>query len=156
YVGVRGYDRLGKKKWRQHVADVIARLMAALAPEYVILGGGNVKKLQDLPPGCRAGDNANAFLGGFRLWEDEGTARQTPMTAGSLSRTARPAWQALAVHHRQVRELHLRQLFAEDPTRGERLTIEAVGLSLDYSKNRITDETLRLLLQLAEESDLRR
>ena len=75
YVGVRGYDRLGKKKWRQHVADVIARLMAALEPEYVILGGGNVKKLEELPPGCRAGDNAKAFLGGFRLWEDEGTDR---------------------------------------------------------------------------------
>jgi predicted NBD/HSP70 family sugar kinase len=155
YVGVRGYERLGKKKWRQHVADVIARLMAALEPEYVILGGGNVKKLPELPPGCRAGNNANAFLGGFRLWEDEGTAGQTPMTAGSSLLTARPAWQALAAHHQQVRDIHLRQLFADDPTRGERLTVEAVGLSLDYSKNRITDETLRLLLQLAEESDLR-
>jgi len=70
YLGVRGYERLGKKKWRQHVADVIARLMAALEPEYVVLGGGNVKKLQELPPGCRAGDNANAFLGGFRLWQE--------------------------------------------------------------------------------------
>jgi polyphosphate glucokinase len=70
YVGVRGYDRLGKKKWRQHVADVIARLIAALEPEYVILGGGNVKKLKELPPGCRAGDNANAFVGGFRLWQE--------------------------------------------------------------------------------------
>jgi polyphosphate glucokinase len=69
YVGVRGYDRLGKKKWRQHVADVIARLIAALEPEDVVLGGGNVKQLKKLPPGCRAGDNANAFLGGFRLWQ---------------------------------------------------------------------------------------
>jgi glucose-6-phosphate isomerase len=155
YVGVRGYERLGKKKWRQHVADVIARLMAALQPEYVIVGGGNVKKLQELPPGCQAGNNAHAFLGGFRLWEDAGTAGQTPMTAGSPLRTARSAWEALATHHRQVQTLHLRQLFADDPTRGERLTVEAVGLSLDYSKNRITDDTLRLLLQLAEESDLR-
>ena len=70
YVGVRGYDRLGKKKWRQHVADVIARLIAALEPEDVVLGGGNVKKLKELPPGCRAGDNANAFVGGFRLWRE--------------------------------------------------------------------------------------
>ena len=155
YVGVRGYDRLGKKKWRQHVADVIARLMAALEPEYVILGGGNVKKLEELPPGCRVGDNAKAFLGGFRLWEEEGTTGQTKMTAESPLRTARPAWKALAAHHQQVRGLHLRQLFADDPTRGERLTVEAVGLSLDYSKNRITDETLQLLLQLAEESGLR-
>jgi polyphosphate glucokinase len=52
------------------VADVIARLIAALEPEYVILGGGNVKKLKELPPGCRAGDNANAFVGGFRLWQE--------------------------------------------------------------------------------------
>jgi polyphosphate glucokinase len=69
YVGLRGLDRLGKKKWRQYVADVVAALIAALQPDEVVLGGGNVKKLKELPPGCRAGDNANAFLGGFRLWE---------------------------------------------------------------------------------------
>jgi polyphosphate glucokinase len=72
YVGIRGLERLGKKKWRQHVADVIARLVAALEPEDVVLGGGNVLKLKELPPGCRVGDNANAFLGGFRLWEETG------------------------------------------------------------------------------------
>jgi glucose-6-phosphate isomerase len=65
------------------------------------------------------------------------------------------AWKALAAHHATIGPVHLRQLFADDPTRGERLTAEAVGLHLDYSKNRITDETLRLLLQLAEESGLR-
>jgi polyphosphate glucokinase len=70
YVGLRGLDRLGKKKWRQYVADVVAALIAALQPDDVVLGGGNVKKLKELPPGCRAGDNANAFLGGFRLWEE--------------------------------------------------------------------------------------
>jgi polyphosphate glucokinase len=72
YVGIRGLERLGKKKWRQHVADVVALLKAALQPEDVVLGGGNVKKLSELPPGCRAGDNENAFLGGFRLWEWSG------------------------------------------------------------------------------------
>ena len=61
------------------------------------------------------------------------------------------AWKALAAHHEQVRNLHLRQLFADDPTRGEHLAVEAVGLYLDYSKNRITDETVRLLIQLAQE-----
>jgi glucose-6-phosphate isomerase len=65
------------------------------------------------------------------------------------------AWQALEAHHPKVRELHLRKLFADDPRRGERLTAEAVGIYFDYSKHRITDETLRLLLQLAEESGLR-
>jgi polyphosphate glucokinase len=52
------------------VADVVAKLVAALEPNDVVLGGGNVKNLKQLPPGCRAGDNANAFLGGFRLWEE--------------------------------------------------------------------------------------
>jgi polyphosphate glucokinase len=60
YVGIRGLDRLGKKKWRQYVADVVARLIAALEPDDVVLGGGNVKKLKELPPGCRTGDNADA------------------------------------------------------------------------------------------------
>jgi polyphosphate glucokinase len=69
YVGIRGLKRLGKKKWRRAVADVVARLTAALEPDYIVLGGGNVKKLKTLPPNCRAGDNANAFVGGFRLWD---------------------------------------------------------------------------------------
>ena len=77
------------------------------------------------------------------------------MTAAIPVLTARPAWQALDTHHRRVREVHLRKLFADDPTRGERMTAEAVGLYLDYSKNRLTDDTLMLLRQLAEESGLR-
>src|SRR5689334_2370745 len=67
----------------------------------------------------------------------------------------RQAWNALEAHYKTVRELHLRELFADDPKRGERMATEAAGLYLDYSKNRITDETLKLLLQLAEESGLR-
>jgi glucose-6-phosphate isomerase len=77
------------------------------------------------------------------------------MTAGIQSLTARPAWKALETHHRKARELRLRNLFADDPKRGERMTAEAVGIFLDYSKNRITEETLKLLLQLAEECGLR-
>ena len=69
--------------------------------------------------------------------------------------TERQAWKSLAAHYQKVRELHLRKLFADDPKRGERMTAEAVGIYLDYSKNRITDETLKLLLQLANESGLR-
>ena len=68
YVGARGLARYGKKKWRKHVADVVRGLVAALEPDDVVLGGGNVRNLEKLPPGCRAGDNANAFLGGFRVW----------------------------------------------------------------------------------------
>src|SRR5512138_3159579 len=69
--------------------------------------------------------------------------------------TERPAWKGLEVHCQKARELHLRDLFAHDAERGQRLTAEAAGIYLDYSKNRITDETLKLLTQLAEESGLR-
>src|SRR5580698_1030861 len=69
YVGIRGLQRLGRKKWRKRVADVVACLVAATEAEEVVLGGGNVKKLDALPPLCREGDNDNAFAGGFRLWE---------------------------------------------------------------------------------------
>ncbi len=68
YVGLRGLKKYGKKKWRKNVADVVEKLTIALEPDEVVLGGGNVKKLKVLPPRCRAGDNFNAFLGGFRLW----------------------------------------------------------------------------------------
>ena len=83
--------------------------------------------------------------------------RVTADTAGTADKplTQRPAWKALVLHHQAISKLHLRELFAADPDRGERLTAEAAGLFLDYSKNRITDETLKLLLQLAEESGLR-
>jgi len=69
YVGERSLETKGKQKWRRYVADVVKRLVAALEPADVVIGGGNVRKLEKLPEGCRAGDNANAFLGGFRLWE---------------------------------------------------------------------------------------
>jgi polyphosphate glucokinase len=74
YVGVRGLERLGKKRWRRHVADVVKRLKDALEAEYVVLGGGNSKNIGKLPPGTRLGDNRNAFLGGARLWKK--TARR--------------------------------------------------------------------------------
>jgi polyphosphate glucokinase len=70
YLGLRGLQRLGRKKWRQEVAYCIGRLVQALQLDDVVLGGGNVKKLKTLPKGCRGGDNVNAFLGGYRLWED--------------------------------------------------------------------------------------
>src|SRR2546430_1617643 len=70
------------------------------------------------------------------------------------SLTQRKAWKELATHHKKLAKLHLRELFAKDPTRGERLTAHAAGLLLDYSKNRITDTTFKLLLRLAKESGL--
>ena len=77
------------------------------------------------------------------------------MPASIVPLTRRPEWTALQDHYQKIRDVHLRALFAEDPGRGERLTVEAAGLYLDYSKNRVTDETLRLLVQLAQSSGLR-
>ncbi|HTS56806.1 MAG TPA: ROK family protein [Terriglobales bacterium] len=85
YVGNNALLKQGKKKWRRHVADVVARLTAALEPDEVVLGGGNVKELKELPPKCRAGDNLNAFLGGFRLWEEVNESRSMAPTAASLT-----------------------------------------------------------------------
>ncbi|MDB5335969.1 MAG: ppgK [Planctomycetaceae bacterium] len=69
YVGQRGLLRMGKKRWRRHVFYSFAKLIEAMFPDDVVLGGGNVTKLKQLPPGCRAGDNANSFIGAFRLWD---------------------------------------------------------------------------------------
>jgi polyphosphate glucokinase len=71
YLGEAALERMGEEAWRAEVAAVVARLQAALEPEYVVLGGGNVRLIEDLPPGCRRGDNKNAFTGGFRLWGDD-------------------------------------------------------------------------------------
>ena len=169
---IGGFKRLGKKKWREEVAKVIAILVAALEPTDLVIGGGNVKRLKELPPGARAGDNGNAFIGGFRMWDngekprrrrgasrartDARSTRDDPICRHRRpSPTTRPAWKALAAHFQNVRKLTLRELFAADPARGLRLTTEAAGVYLDYSKHRVTDETLALLVQLAEECGLR-
>ena len=88
YVGIRGLERLGKKKWRRHVADVVSRLIAALEPDDVVIGGGDVKKLKKLPRGCRIGGNANAFRGGFRLWEKT-DRRRASISTGTRSTSLR-------------------------------------------------------------------
>jgi polyphosphate glucokinase len=74
-IGAKGLERLGKKKWRRKVADIVKHFMAALEPDYIVLGGGNAEKLARLPPKTRMGNNANAFKGGFKLW-DEHTAKR--------------------------------------------------------------------------------
>src|SRR6266481_6392294 len=90
YVGRAGLERHGRKKWRRHVADVVARLIAALEPDDTVIGGGNVGKLKALPPHSRAGDNANAFRGGFRLWGEDnarahsGTSAPNPKFAHTV------------------------------------------------------------------------
>src|SRR3984893_8952651 len=76
YLGIRGLKRLGKKKWRRRVADVVEQLKNAIEADYVVLGGGNAKLLKELPPGARLGDNSTAFTGGFRLWEEPGAQQK--------------------------------------------------------------------------------
>ena len=71
YLGVCGLEKHGRKKWRRYVADAVDRIVSAIEPDEVVIGGGNVKELKEMPPNCRPGDNANAFTGGFRLWEKE-------------------------------------------------------------------------------------
>jgi polyphosphate glucokinase len=78
YVGVHGLEKSGKDRWTKHVFETVEILTAAILPDYVVLGGGNVKKLKELPPACIAGDNANAFIGGFRLWEGPADSSSKP------------------------------------------------------------------------------
>jgi hypothetical protein len=96
YLGARGLERLGRKKWQRHVENCMARLISAFHLDDVVLGGGNARKLLKMPKGCRQGDNANAFLGGFRLWETPSApaprrrkARPRPLTRRPLPRPAR-------------------------------------------------------------------
>ncbi|WP_425614001.1 ROK family protein [Anatilimnocola sp. NA78] len=70
YVGAQGFARLGQQEWQRHIEFIVQRLIDAIHPDDVVLGGGNAKKLSELPPHCRQGNNAHAFLGGFRLWEE--------------------------------------------------------------------------------------
>lgn len=93
HVGRRGLKRMGKKKWRRHVERVVDRLTAAFLPDYVVLGGGNVKKLKALPPLARPGDNANAFVGGHRLW-DEPVGRGPDPAVSPSARPERKAGKA--------------------------------------------------------------
>jgi polyphosphate glucokinase len=97
YVGARGLKRLGRKKWRRHVAEALQRLIEAIKPDDVVIGGGNVTKLKTLPVGARAGDNSNAFVGGFRLWEDKANGKDT----AARSRVRRPKSQE-SVHETRI------------------------------------------------------
>ena len=93
YVGDRGLDRVGKKRWRKLVKDVIERLVAATEPEDVVIGGGNLVHLNKLPKGCRAGNNAYAFIGGFRMWDSaygaDNRGREKTKTSGSRNQRTR-------------------------------------------------------------------
>jgi polyphosphate glucokinase len=106
YVGLRGLKRLGKKKWRKNVAEVIDKLKKALSADYVVLGGGNSKLLKTLPPDTRLGSNMNAFIGGARLWQD---AKERPAKRSTPKRSAKPKVEKTPpaeepVHHHSAAE----------------------------------------------------
>lgn len=82
YVGIRGLKKRGKKKWRKHVFDIVDKLCRAFEPDDIVIGGGNVKKLKNLPPHSRAGDNSKAFIGGFRLWDQDKGSNRIHAVAG--------------------------------------------------------------------------
>jgi polyphosphate glucokinase len=92
YVGICGLEKHGKRKRRKHVADVVKGFVAALEPDDVVLGGGNVYQLKVLPPACRVGDNANSFLGGFRLW------KKAFSRLGTIQERVRPAKKRMALN----------------------------------------------------------
>jgi polyphosphate glucokinase len=89
YVGLRGLEQYGRKKWRRYVADVVSRLVAATEPDDTVLGGGNVHHLKTLPAGCRMGSNEHAFTGGFRLWQRENANDSGRPSVGTVRRGIR-------------------------------------------------------------------
>lgn len=94
YLGLRGIERFGKRKWREYVEVAVARLQAALNLDEVVIGGGNAKELKTLPPGCRIGNNLNAFLGGFRLWENAKLPFSGADSAAPVTGRTRPGTRA--------------------------------------------------------------
>ena len=124
YVGERALLRFGKRKWGKYVADVIARLAAALGPEDIVLGGGNAARLRDLPPRCRIGANTNAFPGGFRLWAGAGGRAAGKSAAakrgGAVPARAKPASPKVAKPVSAQRTMAPAKTSAQRPPRARR------------------------------------
>jgi glucose-6-phosphate isomerase len=140
-LGQRGLLALGEERWKEAVLEGAELLRAAVAAEYIVLGGGNVRLFRDLPPNVRRGHNDKAFEGGFRAWVATETNALDSSPLKSLS--------SFAPHQ------HLRELFAHDPARAKRFFL-TVGehLFVDYSKNLITDDSMAALFQLARKMGL--
>jgi len=146
-VGQRGLDRLGEAAWREAVGEVVERLRAATVADDVVLGGGNARLLEEMPAGTRRGEPDPAFAGGFRLWR--GGAGTFPKDAFPKIVRSR-VWHRLTEHRAELEDTPLRRLFEEDPRRFERFSLTlGDDLLVDFSKHRITGETMRLLFDLA-------
>ncbi|MGH9218027.1 MAG: hypothetical protein ACRD1W_01920, partial [Vicinamibacterales bacterium] len=135
-LGQRGLTALGEQRWREAVLEGAELLRAGVAAEYIVLGGGNVRLFEDLPPHIRRGHNDKAFEGGFRAWKMSGSSEGDKSPLKSLA--------SFAPRH------HLRELFRHDPARAQRFFL-TVGehLFIDYSKNLITPDAMTALFQLA-------
>lgn len=116
YVGERGLEKHGLRKWRRNVDEVVKLLVAALRPQDVVLGGGNVKHLKKLPKGCRAGENANAFIGGLRLWEHDTAHPVTEETAKASTKGTRKRATKKSVKKSSARTTSTKK----NPTKGTR------------------------------------
>jgi glucose-6-phosphate isomerase len=138
YCGQRGLNELGEVAWRHTVLEATEILRDAVAAEYVVLGGGNVRLFVDLPFGVRRGHNDHAFNGGFRAWDSADAPHSTLPHDG------------LHELRSLVPQPHLRELFAEDPARAMRFSIDVGGLHVDYSKQLITNEVMDGLRRLAQ------
>jgi len=135
YCGQRGLRSLGEEAWKPVVLEAAELLRAAVAAEYVVLGGGNVRLFADLPARIRRGSNDRAFAGGFRVW-----ANERPVAA---------PWKPLQAHAATWRERSLAHLFEHDPERAARHTLRLGDLVVDYSKNHVDAETMQRLAGLA-------
>ena len=135
YTGQRGLLALGEDEWKRVVLDAAELLRAASAAEYVLLGGGNVRLFEELPPRIRRGHNDRAFEGGFRVWADE---RPVPSH-----------WKPLSAHAATWAQRKLSFMFDQELNRASRFTLRLGDLVVDYSKNLVDAETMRLLFGLA-------
>jgi glucose-6-phosphate isomerase len=150
-LGQRGLKALGEERWKAVVLEGAELLRAAVAAEYVVLGGGNVRLFDTLPEGLRRGHNDKAFEGGFRAWDATGGGDHTRATEGS--ERGRSSRSPLAVLAAFAPRQPLRELFAQDPERASRYFLN-VGphLFIDYSKNLITDDSMSALFRLARKT----
>jgi glucose-6-phosphate isomerase len=158
-LGQRGLNALGEERWRAVVLEGAELLRAAVAAEYIVLGGGNVRLFKDLPPNIRRGHNDKAFEGGFRAWDTSAPRIDDPSPFAKASTSAKatvdkpgdksPLKSLAAVAPRQ----HLRELFEQDPGRAERFFLAAgAHLFVDYSKNLITQDSMTALFELARKT----
>jgi len=115
YVGEAALERDGKKKWRKHVADVVARLSAALIPDDIVIGGGNVRHIEQMPPLCRAGDNEHAFAGGFRMWAAAAKPAVKPRAKPAARPAAKPSVKAASARKAAARKSPIRHRGATKP-----------------------------------------